>query len=130
VYQHNQAAFGAQAVPARAVIDQIYGSAPSQNYDAPALDQYGLVHYEVRGRTAHARVLLVAGCSGTCNPEYRVGQVLTVYYSPENLRYAQLRSPARNTSADFLTTALLFGFLGVIFLAATVINMVTAPRAP
>ena len=122
VYQHNQAAFRAQAVPARAVIDQIYGSAPSQNYDAPTFDQYGLVHFEVRGRTAHARVLLVAGCSGTCVPEYRAGQVLTVYYSPENLRYAQPRSPARNTSAGFLPTALLFGFLGVIFLVLTHIS--------
>lgn len=115
VYQHHQAAFRAQAVPAKAVIDQIYGSAPSQNYNAPTFDQYGLVHFEVRRQPAHARVLLVAGCSGTCVPEYRVGQVLTVYYSPENLRYAQLRSPARSTSADFLSEVLLFGFLGSSF---------------
>jgi hypothetical protein len=128
-YQHNQAAFRAQAVPARAVIDQIYGSAPSQNYTAPTFDQYGLVHFEAHGRTAHARVLLVADCSGTCIPRYRVGQVLTVYYSPGNLRYAQLRSPARSTSAAFVPGVLLLGSMGVFFLAAAVINMVTAPRA-
>lgn len=127
VYQHNQAAFAAQAVPAKAVIDQIYGSAPSQNYGAATFDQYGLVHFEVRGRTAHARVLLVAGCSGTCVPRYRVGQVLTVYYSPGNRGYAQLRSPARNSSADFLPVALLLGLFAVLSLAAAVINMVTAP---
>jgi hypothetical protein len=128
VYRHNQAAFGAQAVPARAVIDQIYASAPSQNYDAPTFDQYGLVHFEVRGRTAHARVLLVAGCSGACLPAYRVGQVLTVYYSPQNLSYAQLRHPSRETSAGSLPVVLLSEFLGVIFLVAAVINMLTAPR--
>jgi hypothetical protein len=130
MYQHNQAAFAARAVPAKAVIDQIYGSAPSQNYDAPSFDQYGLVHFGVRGRTAHARVLLVADCSGTCLPRYRVGQVLTVYYSPDNLRYAQLRSPARTSPADSLPAVLLLGLLAVIFLAAAVINMVTAPRDP
>jgi len=128
-YQHNQAAFSAQAVPAKAVIDQIYGSAPSQNYAAPTFDQYGLVHFQAHGRTARARVLLVAGCSGTCILAYRVGQVLTVYYSPGNLHYAQLRSPARHTSAALLPGVLVFGFLGVLFLAAAVINMVAAPRA-
>ena len=127
VYQHNEEAFRAKAVPAKAVIDQIYASAPSQNYNAPTLDQYGLVHFEARGRTAHARVLLVAGCSGTCLPTYRVGQVLTVYYSAGNLSHAQLRSPAHQTSAGFLYAVLLFGSIGVVFLVAAVINMVTAP---
>jgi len=81
----------------------------------------------VRGRTAHARVLLVAGCQGTCLPTYRVGQVLTVYYSPDNLSYAQLRSADSGTSARFLIAALISGFIGVIFIVAAVINMVTAP---
>jgi len=38
-YRHNQAVFRAHAVPARAVIGQIYASAPSQNYDAPTFSQ-------------------------------------------------------------------------------------------
>ena len=79
VNSHNQTAFRAHAVPVRAVIDQIYSNAPSQNYDAPTFDQYALVHFEARGGTAHARALLVANCRGTCFPDYDVGQVLTAY---------------------------------------------------
>jgi hypothetical protein len=131
VHRNNQAAFRAQAVPAKAVIDQVYGGPirlPATS-GAPAIfDQYGIVHFEARGRTAHARVLLVAGCSGVCFPVYRVGQVLTVYYSPENLSYAQLISPAHETSAGVFYAVFLFGFLGLIFLAAAVINVVTALR--
>jgi hypothetical protein len=130
VHRNNQAAFRAQAVPAKAVIDQIYGGPLRLPISgAPTgFDQYGIVHFEARGRTAHARVLLVAGCSGVCFPVYRVGQVLTVYYSPENLSYAQLSSPARETSPGFFYAVWLFGFLGLIFLAAAVINVVTALR--
>jgi hypothetical protein len=129
-YWNNQAAFRAQAVPVKAVIDQIYSSPLSlPPAGAPAsFDQYGIVHFEARGRTAHARVLLVDGCSGVCFPVYRVGQVLTVYYSPENLSYAQLSSPARRTSSGVFYAVWLFGFLGLIFLAAAVINEVTALR--
>jgi len=127
VYLHHQAAFRAQAVPAKATIDQIYASAPSQTSSESTFDQYGLVHFAARGRTAHARVLLVAGCRGTCLPAYRVGQVLTVYYSPNNLSYAQLRSSDPGTSAGFLIAALMCGFIGVIFIVAAGINMVTAP---
>lgn len=125
-YRHNQAAFRAHAVPARAVIDQIYASAPSQNYDAPTFSQYALVHFQVQGRTAHARVLLADNCRGTCIPEYRVGQVLTVEYSPENLSYARLPYRASGISPDFLYALLAFGLMAVMFLAAAVINMVTA----
>jgi len=41
VYQHNQAAFRAHAVPAKAIIDQIYASAPSQNYSVSTLTSMG-----------------------------------------------------------------------------------------
>jgi uncharacterized protein DUF3592 len=127
VYNNNQAAFRAQAVPAKAVIDQIYAGQPLVG--APDIfDQYGIVHFEAQGRTAHARVVLVAGCSGTCLPVYRVGQVLTIYYSPENLSYAQLNSTARGTSAygRLVWAVWGFGFLGLIFLVAAVINAVAA----
>jgi hypothetical protein len=113
-------------MPARAVIDQIYASAPSQGSDAPTFNQYALVHFEVRGRTAHARVLLVANCRGTCIPRYRIGQVLTVDYSPENLSNAQLPSPATGISASVLFALLAFGLFAVMFLVAAVINMMTA----
>jgi uncharacterized protein DUF3592 len=127
VYQHNQAAFRAQAVRARAVIEQIYDSAPSQNEGAPpTFDQYAILHFEAQGRTAHARVLLVANCSGVCVPTYRVGQILTVDYSRQNLSYAQLPSRLRTPSADFWDVFMALGFLGLIFLAAAVINMLTA----
>jgi hypothetical protein len=130
VYRNHQAAFRAQAIPAKAVIDQIYGGpvSVSPSGTSATFDQYGIVHFEARGRTAHARVLLVEGCSGVCFPVYRVGQVLTVYYSPENLSYAQLSSPARKTSSDVFSAVWVFGFLGLIFLAAAVINAVTALR--
>lgn len=129
VYNNNEAAFQAQAVPAEAVIDQIYAGQALVGA-ADVFDQYGIVHFEAQGGTAHARVLLVAGCSGTCLPVYRVGQVLTVYYSPKNLSYAQLNSPARGTSAyGRLVYAIWgFGFLGLILLVAAVINVVAALR--
>jgi hypothetical protein len=129
VYRHNQAAFRAQAVPAEAVIDQIYAGPLSLTINGAraTFDQYGLVRFEVRGRTAHARVLLVAGCSGPCFPVYHVGQVLTVYYSPANLSYAQLRSSDK-TSTDFFYAIFFFGFFGITFLVAAVINTVAAIR--
>ncbi len=65
-------------------------------------------------------------CRGTCIPEYRVGQVLTVEYSPENLSYARLPYRASGISPDFLYALLAFGLMAVMFLAAAVINMVTA----
>jgi hypothetical protein len=125
VYAHNQAVFSAQAVQASAVIDQIYTSAPSQGYNPPTFDEYALVHFGANGTIAHARVLLATNCSGTCVPVYRVGQVLTVDYSRENLSYAQLHSRTRKPSANFVYALLLFGSFGVIFLGAAVINMVT-----
>jgi hypothetical protein len=130
VYSHNQAAFRAQAVRARAVIDQLYGGPLHlPNSGAPAsFDQYGIVHFEARGQTAHARVLLVSGCSGTCLPACHVGQALTVYYSPTNLSYAQLASPARENFDGLFYAVWLFGFLGVIFLVGAAVNMVTALR--
>jgi hypothetical protein len=130
VYRNNQAAFRAHAVPARAVIDQIYsGALRMSDPGAPeSFDQYGIVHFQARGQTAHARVLLVDGCTGVCIPMYRVGQVLTVYYSPGNLSYARLSPPARRTSSDVIYAVWIFGFLGALFLVAAVVNMVTALR--
>ena len=128
VYQHNQARFQAHAVPARAVIDRIYTSAPSQNYSASVFDQYALVKFKAQGQTAQARVLLVSDCTGSCSPEYRIGQVITVDYSPANLGYAQLPSRLIKPSASILYAFIVFGFLGVIFISAAVINIVTARR--
>jgi hypothetical protein len=130
VYRNNQAAFRAQAVPARAVIDQIYsGPLRLPGPGAPEnFDQYGIVHFKARGQTAHARVLLVDGCTGVCVPVYRVRQMLTVYYSPGNLSYARLSPPGRQTSADVIYVVWIFGFLGVLFLVAAVVNMVLALR--
>jgi hypothetical protein len=130
VYSNNQAAFRAQAVPVKAVIDQIYAGSPrlSNGGALTVFDQYGIVQFEARGQTAHARVLLVNGCSVTCLPVYRVDQVLTVYYSPENLSYAQLSSPARESSTGVFFAVWFFGFFALIFLAAAVINAVTALR--
>jgi hypothetical protein len=125
-YRNNQAAFRARAVSAKAVIDQIYGG-PLQlplSGGPASFNQYGLVHFAAQGQTAHARVLL-SYCTGTCFPVYRVGQVLTVYYSPQNLSYAQLGSPTHQNSADDLYAGVFFGLLGLAFLAAAVINVVT-----
>ncbi len=124
VHQHNQAAFLAQAVRTRAVIARIYYGAPAQNYDAPTFDQYAIVHFEAGPQTAHARVLLAANCQGTCPSVYRVGEALTVDYSPENLTYAQLPSRSQGISVD-LWYVIVFEVLGVMLLVAAVINMVT-----
>ena len=124
--RHNQAAFTAHAVRTRAIIARIYYGAPSQNYDAPTFDQYAIVNFEARGRTAHARVLLASDCRGTCLPGYRVGQALSVEYSPENLTYAQLPSRSRGISVDLWYVIVGIELLGVMLLVAAVINMVTA----
>jgi predicted Zn-dependent protease with MMP-like domain len=55
-------------------------------------------------------------------PGFRDGQVLTVYYNPENPGYAQLSS---GSPASEYVWPVLFGFLGAISLAAAVINLVT-----
>src|SRR5262249_23860440 len=57
-YEHDLAVFHAHAVRAEATIDEIYTSAPSQDYNAPTFDEYGLVHFDAQGKRAHARVLL------------------------------------------------------------------------
>jgi Protein of unknown function (DUF3592) len=124
VYEHNQTVFRAHAVQTRAIIDKIYTSAPSQDYNAPTFDEY--VHFVALGERAQARVLLTSNCSGTCIPTYRVGQALTVAYSPTNPSYAQLSSRLHRPSAGFLYALLLFGSLGVILLGAAVVNMRTA----
>jgi len=123
VYEHNQAVFRAHAVQTRAVIDKIYTSAPSQDYNAPTFDEYALVHFVALGERTHARVLLASNCTGTCIQTYRVGEAVTVAYSPVNLRYAQLPSRLHKPSAGLLYTLLVFGSLGVIFLGAAIINM-------
>lgn len=125
MYQHEQEAFRAQAVPATAVIDQFYTSAPS-SYTA-TFDQYAIVAFDAGGQTAHARVLLATGCRGACVNAYSVGQQLTVYYIPGNLTFARLSSPAPPTWTGYLSAVLVLGLLGAIFLVAAVINMVTAP---
>jgi hypothetical protein len=48
-----------------------------------------------------------------------------VDYGPKNLSYAQLPSRLRGPSANFLYALLMFGSLGIIFLAAAVVNIVT-----
>ena len=124
-YQHQQEAFRAQAVPATAVIDRLYTSAPSP-YTA-TFDQYAIVHFEAGRQTAHARVLLAIGCRGACVNGYSVGQELTVYYIPGNLTFARLSSPAPPTWTGYLSAVLVLGLFGTIFLVAAVINIVTAP---
>jgi hypothetical protein len=126
VYENHQAEFRADAVQTRAVIDQIYTSAPSQGYSAPTFDEYALVHFFVLGERAQARVLLASDCTGTCVPVYRVGQVLTVDYSRANSSYAQLPAQGRLPSPSFLYGLMIFGLLGVIFLGAAVVNIVMA----
>jgi hypothetical protein len=126
VYQHNQGAFRAQAVKATAVIDKLYTSAPSEGVYPPTFDEYALVHFDMGAESAHARVLLASNCSGTCVPQYRVGQVLIVDYSPSNPSYAQLPFRNRHPSADFLRWFLLFGSLGLVFIGAAVVNTRTA----
>src|SRR5262249_52330436 len=96
---------------AEATIDEIYTSAPSQDYNAPTFDEYGLVHFDAQGKRAHARVLLATNCSGTCAPTYRVGQVLAVDYNPENLTYASIAFSVPRT-CSFLVPAIAIWFAG------------------
>ncbi|HET7016719.1 MAG TPA: DUF3592 domain-containing protein [Streptosporangiaceae bacterium] len=121
-YHHNQAVFRAEAVQTSAVIDRLYTSAPTQNYGPSTFDEYAVVHYSALGERTQARVLLATNCTGTCVASYRVGQVLTVAYSPKNGAYAQLPSQIHGPSPGLLYA---FGMLltfGLIFLAAAVIN--------
>jgi hypothetical protein len=124
VQARNQSAFAAHAVTVKAVIGQLYASAPAQGYGPATFDQYALVH--VRGAAGRARVLLVSGCSGVCIPKYHVGQVITVDYSPQNPGYAQLDSRQRGFSAGELYSLGLFVFLAVLSFAVALINMITA----
>jgi hypothetical protein len=110
----------------KAVIDQIYTSAASQGNSTPTFDEYALVHFIALGKRAPARILLATNCSGICVPTYRVGQVLTVDYSPANLKYAQLPARLGGPSASLLYALLVFGSLGIAFLGAAVVNIVTA----
>jgi len=125
-YEHNQAVFRAHAVRTTAVIDSIYTSAPSQDYDAPTFAEYALVRFVTLGSRARARVLVASDCRGVCVPTYRIGQTLTVYYDPDNLRYAKLKSQLRGPSATSLTALLAFGSLGLVLIGAAVVNMHTA----
>jgi hypothetical protein len=129
--RHNQATFQARAVPARAAIDQIYTTGPFPapvGNGGPSLNEDGVVHFQAQGRTAHARVVLVSDCSGACLPVYRVGQVLTVYYNPQNLTYAQLNPPGPPNLIGFAFGFSLFALFGLTFLAAAVINGVAAAQ--
>jgi hypothetical protein len=127
VYTHNQATFQAHAVPAQAVIDQVTTTGTAVTYGGrTSFDQYGLVHFQAQGRTAHARVLLVPGCEGACFPAYRVGQVLTVYYSPQNLGYAELKRPGPPTWTGLALAVWLCAFCGLIALVAAAVNLVAA----
>jgi hypothetical protein len=128
-YSHDQAALRAQAVPATAVIDQVYAGPPTiiSNGGTPVFDQYGIVRFAAGGQTAHARVLLVSGCLGVCGVRYQAGQKLLVYYSPQNLTTAQLHAPGQLNWTRFFWIWFLGIFAG-IFLAAAAVNTVTAWR--
>ncbi|MDR2985061.1 MAG: DUF3592 domain-containing protein [Nocardiopsaceae bacterium] len=71
-------------------------------------------------------MLLASNCSGTCIQKYRVGQAVTVAYSPTNPSYAQLSTRLPEPSTGFLYALFLFGSFGVVFLGAAVVNMKTA----
>ncbi len=124
------AAFRASAVPARAAIDRVYaGQVYQGDAGGSSFDQYAMVRFAARGVTAHARVLLVPGCSAVCLPRYHAGQVITVYYSPQNLNYAQLRPGGfGNGTDDAIAAVVLSGVFGLIFLTAAVVNLLTAGR--
>jgi predicted Zn-dependent protease with MMP-like domain len=124
VYTHNQADFQAHAVPARAVIDQLYTR--NLNVTGTSFDQYGTVAFAAGGRTVHAQVLL-GTCNTQCIPGFRTGQVLTVYYNPQNLDYAQLK-PGGPASGSWW--AIFLGLFGGIFIFAAVVNLVTRRRQP
>jgi len=118
-YVHNQAAFRANAIPASAVIDQIRAGTPYENQTGVSWDDYAHVHFQAQGGTAHALVLLDGRT-------YHAGQVITVYYSPHNLRYAQLSPSAKSSFTLDWGMILLFGLFGVVFLVAAVINLLSA----
>jgi hypothetical protein len=128
-YSHNQAAFRAQALPATGVIEQIYATPPTVGTSGVAMfDQYGMVRFEARGQFADARVLL-GSCSGICVPKYHVGQDVRVYYSPQNLSYAQLGAPGHGTPLSLSVFGVwFFGLLAVIFLFAAAVNAVMWAR--
>jgi len=54
---------------------------------------------------------------------YRAGQVLTVYYSPQNLSYAQLDRPRPPTAGGLPDGFYLCAAFALIFLVAAAINL-------
>lgn len=125
-YSHDQAALRAEAVPATAVIDQVYAGPPTiGNGGTPVFDQYGIVRFAAGGKTAHARVLLVSGCLGVCGARYQAGQRLLVYYSPQNPTSAQLQAPGQLNWTRFFWIWFL-GIFAAVFLIAAAVNAVTA----
>ena len=125
-YRANQADFRAHAVQARGVIDQLdptYADTISMNRGR--YNPYGMVRFSAKSQTAHARVLLQY-CSAGCRVPYRVGQVITVYYSPENLGYAQLSPNDPGTGVQGIPFAI--AAAGLISIAIGVISLFRARR--
>ena len=59
-----------------------------------------------------------------CQPKYRTGQKVLVYYSPQNLSYARLRAPDYHDPGDVFGIWVLGGFAAIsLFVAA--VNAVT-----
>jgi hypothetical protein len=128
-YSHNQSEFRAVAVPARAVIDKVYAANLYHGNSGWTFDQYALVHFETRRGTVHAQVLLAVACRGSCLPVYRAGQMLTVYYSPQNMSYAQLSAKAKLSSNSDWGAIIIFGIVGLVTVAIAASNILKAARA-
>jgi hypothetical protein len=109
---------------AEAVIDQVHRTAPRSLYPGgPKLfsDQDGLVHFQAQGRTVHARVVLVSGCEEVCDPAYRAGQHLWVYYDPQNLSSAHVGRPdGWPIGRSWLPVLAILGIFGMIFLMTAI----------
>ena len=114
-HRHDEAAFLARHVSARAVIDKVYVTAPSQGYQPPGFSEYGAIHFSARGKAVRARLLL-ENCGGTCVAKYRVGQVITVDYDPANLSRVVLHTPAHGLTIKYVSILLFFEFFGALSL--------------
>jgi hypothetical protein len=125
--------FIAHSAPASAAIDTIKDGAPIQNYGAPpSFNEYAQVHYEVAGEVANSTVTLTANCTGVCLPIYNVGERIRVAYDTRNVSSAIYPVPHGRLGLNPLGwnyLILLVGFLGILSLAAALLNMIlgTAP---
>jgi hypothetical protein len=134
-FQHSQGvAFRLHSATTTAVIDRIYDGPPqSSDGGSSPFDEYATVHYFANARGVHARITLVAGCTGVCLPRYHIGERLRVAYDTRSVGYAEFPVPRGGVNAipveSYINVALI-AFVGIGVLIVAIVNMVLGTGPP